>query len=202
MADPDDDLIPLPPADLLLPLRLYEEAVTIWRLHWEDDPRAPRRYPTGKYRFDAPAGEYPVTYGNADRLASFAEVYGDRRQILASEAGRRLSLLSAERPLRLVTLDEAETFHALGLDARISTTKRYTRTQAWSLALHHWLPEADGIRYAGRHAGKHCNYCLFLDRCGGDLAVWRQGELQDLRQIVLFAARRYALRAAIPWRAP
>lgn len=53
----------------------------MWRLHWEDDPRQPRRYPSGRYRFDAPRGEYPVTYGNRDQLATFREVYGDTRLI-------------------------------------------------------------------------------------------------------------------------
>jgi hypothetical protein len=195
-----DDVIPLPPTSLPTSISLVEEVIAIWRVHSEPDPRSPPCYPTGRYRFDAPNGEYSVTYGNADSYGSFAEVYGDRHQILANQATRHLSLLIARRPLRLVTLDEAETFHRLGLDNRINDTKRYKRTQQWSLALHTWLPEADGIRFSGRNAGKDLNYCLFLDRCAGDLDLHLQGELQDLRAIVLAAAKKYGLRVEISWR--
>ena len=196
----DDDLIPLPPAALPAAIPLVEEVIAIWRVHQEPDPRTPPRYPTGRYRFDAPAGQYPVTYGNVDRLACFAEVYGDRRQILADQATRSLSLLIARRPLRLVTLDEARVFLALELDARINTTRRYDRTQPWSLALHTWLPDADGIRFSGRKAGTLPNYCLFLDRCADDLDLYTQGQLRDLRAIVLAAADRYSLKVEIVWR--
>lgn len=195
------DLIPLPPATPPAQIALVGEVIAVWRVHQEPDPRLPRRYPIGKYRFDAPAGQYPVTYGNVDRLACFAEVYGDRWQILADQATRALSLLIARRPLRLIPLDEAAVFLALGLDARVNTTKRYERTQAWSLAFHTWFPDADGIRFSGRKAGNSPNYCLFLDRCAGDLDLYSQGELQDLRAIVLAAAARYALKVEIIWRA-
>lgn len=135
------------------------------------------------------------------RLACFAEVYGDRRQILADQANRALSLLIARRPLRVIPLDEAAVFLALGLDARVNTTKRYDRTQAWGLALHTWFPDADAIRFSGRKAGNSPNYCLFLDRCADDLDLYSQGELQDLRAIVLAAAARYALKVELVWRA-
>lgn len=183
------DLIPLPPATPPAQVGLVEEVIAVWRVHQEPDPRTPRRYLTGKYRFDAPVGQYPVTYGN-----------GDRRQILADQATRALSLLIARRPLRVIPLDEAAVFLALGLDARINTTKRYDRTQAWSLALHTWFPDADGIRFSGRKAGNSPNYCLFLDRCAADLDLYSQGELQDLRAIVLAAAARYALKVELVWR--
>lgn len=196
------DRLPDPPATASAGPDLIEEAVSIWRLHWEADPLRPRRYPAGRYRFDAPAGEYPVTYGNRDRLACFAEVYGDTGKITADQATRRLSLLSALRPLRLVALDEPPVWRRLGLDGRIGTTKAYPVTQHWSQALHDWLPAADGLRYASRHAGQHLNYCLFLDRCGADLQVLPQGELQDLRPIVLFAAETYVLSCYLTWRLP
>ena len=56
----EGDLIPLPPAQPAA-IPLVEEVVAVWRVHKEPDPRAPPRYPAGRYRFDAPAGEYPVT---------------------------------------------------------------------------------------------------------------------------------------------
>lgn len=200
---PRADALPEPPGRRPAGLpALPREAVSLWRLHWEDDPLAPRRYPAGKYRFDAPAGEYPVTYGNRDRLACFAEVYGDLGLIPEAQGTRRLSLLSALRPLALAPLDDPAFRRRLDprLDGRIATAKQYPATQRWSLALHTWFPEADGIRYTSRHAERDHNYCLFLDRCGADLQVSLQGELRDLRQIVLFAADRYVLQARVQWR--
>lgn len=71
------DRLPEPPDRLPVPFKPEEEELSAWRLHWEQDPLEARRYPTGRYRFDAPKGEYVALYCNADRLAVFAEVYGD-----------------------------------------------------------------------------------------------------------------------------
>ncbi len=187
------DRLPDPPLELPARIELADETVRLWRLHWEEDPLSPRRYPSGKYRFDAPSGEYPVTYGNRDRLGAFAEVYGDTRRIDSSQAARRLSLIVSRRPLRLVPLDNAPTQKRLGLDGRINFSRQYPVTQRWSVALHTWLPETDGIRYLSRHAAEQRNYCLFLDRCGAHLRAELQGTLGDLHAVVLFAADKYSL---------
>lgn len=72
-----------------------------WRLHWEPDPILVRRYPTGRYRCDAPAGQFSVTYVNDDRLAVFAETYAQGSRLLAkSEADRLRSRLWSTRQLR------------------------------------------------------------------------------------------------------
>ena len=196
----DADRLPEPPEILPAPVEPVQEAVSLWRLHWGDEPFSLRRYPTGKFRFDAPAGEYPVTYGNKDRLACFAEVYGDARFIPAAEGERKLSFISALRPLWLIPLDDARFRSRLGLDARITTAKQYAVTRRWSLRFHTWFPHVDGIRYSSRHAGELHNYCLFLDRCATDLQAHLQGEIQNLRDIVLFAAEQYDLTAAVQWR--
>ncbi len=196
----EEGRLPGPPGRLPAPITLAREVITIFRLHGEDDPRRPRHYPTGKYRFDAPAGEYPVSYGNQDCLGAFAEVYGDTGAIEAAQASRKLSTLTASRPFQFVPLDDPVTLKRLGLDARISVAKQYRRTQQWSLALHGWFPDTDGIRYLSRHAGNQLNYCLFLDRCGADLHLQTLGELQDLRRIVLFAADTYGLVINLRWR--
>ncbi len=187
------DRLPDPPRELPAPIELVEEAVRMWRLHWEEDPLSPRRHPSGRYRFDAPSGEYLVSYGNRDRLGAFAEVYGYTRRIDSSQAGRRLSLIVAQRPVRLIPFDDVPTQKRLSLDGRINSSRQYPITQKWSLALHTWLPEADGIRYLSRHAGEEHNYCLFLDRCAGDLRAELQGTLAELRPVVLLAADKYSL---------
>lgn len=181
-------------------LALVTEATTAWRLHWEADPLHPPMYTKGRYRFDAPAGEFPVLYANSDRLACFAEAYGDTGTIESIQGSRFLSLVSALRPLRLVALDDATTRRRCGLDGRICTAKQYGVTQRWSKSFHVWFPEADGLRYSSRHAGERHNYALFLDRCASDLAVYPQGQLQDLHRVVLFAADTYVLAVKIAWR--
>lgn len=161
-----------PPASLP---PLVSELVSIWRLHWEDDPRQPRHYPSGRYRFDAPHGEYPVTYGNRDQLATFREVYGDTRLIGPEQASRLLSHLAALRPLRLIPLDDARFLDVLEprLDARLTTAIQYETTQRWSLALHSWYPDAEGLRYPSRHdVAEGRNYGLFLDRVQVDDLRW------------------------------
>ena len=92
--------------------------------------------------------------------------------ISARERDRRLSAISATRPLALIPLDDPTVQKTLELDGRIAMSKQYSTTMLWSRALHRWLPAADGIRYASRHAGAAFpNVCLFLDRCRAALTI-------------------------------
>jgi RES domain len=179
------------PSDLPEPIEI--SLVAGWRLHWEPDPREPPRYPSGKWRFDAPAGEYPVTYCNLDPYAAFAEVYGDTRSIAPNQSQRAMSTIWSERPLLVIDLDNSETLAKLDLDLKISTCTDYKRTMAWSKALHHWYPKIDGLQYLGRHATTRLNLCLFLDRCKDALGFETEGTLGKLRSRVLRAADAYNL---------
>jgi hypothetical protein len=170
-----------------------EQLNDVWRLHWESDCRKPDKHPTGKWRFDAPVGEYQVTYVNQDRHAIFAEVFGDSGEVSPRNLGRRCSRMSSTRLLRLIPLDDAIAVAALHTDIRISGETDYDRTMQWSLALHQWYPSADGIRYLGRHALQYRNYCLFLDRCRRDLNFSFEGELEDRRDHVMTACDRFNL---------
>lgn len=194
-ADPNYIPDPPPSAPKRLPKLVPDSPKELWRLHWEADPRRPRRYAYGKFRFDAPAGEYSVTYANEDQSACFAEVYGDEQEIPPSQLERRLGRLTYARPLRLVPLDDGEALKALHpkLDLNISASTRYARTRAWSLALHAWYEDADGLLYLGRHATQRLNRCLFLDRCAKDLIYEPVGKLQDLEDDVRRAAAAYNL---------
>jgi hypothetical protein len=187
------DRLPEPPERLPAPFELAEEEFSAWRLHWEEDPLGARRYPTARYRFDAPSGEYATLYCNADRLAVFAEVYGDVRLIDENQRARRLSRVFSEDSLRFVPLDNPGVQKRLGLDGRIGMSKQYPVTQRWALSLYRWFPDADGIRYLSRHAGEKRNYCLFPERCAGKLRVEEHGEISALRETVLLAADRYHL---------
>lgn len=187
------DQLPEPPERLPAAFDLVEEQLSAWRLHREEDPLEVRRYPTGRYRFDAPSGEYAALYCNADRLAVFAEVYGDVLVIEASEKPRRLSRIFSQVDLLLVPLDDPSVQKRLGLDGRIGMSKQYPVTQCWALSLYRRFPDADGIRYLSRHAGENRNYCLFPERCAGKLQLEELGEIFTLRETVLLAADRYHL---------
>lgn len=188
--------VPAPPdrAPDRLPSLETQPLDEAWRIHGATgDPLNPRRHDTGKFRFDAPAGEYPVTYVNLDRHATYAEVFGDAREIPPSAANRRLFRLTATSPLRVVPLDRGTVLSAFGLDLNVCASRDYPRTRPWSLAFHGWYPHADGIRYLGRHAAQKLNLCLFLDRCGPALTATEVGKLADLRRDGLIAAHRYHL---------
>jgi hypothetical protein len=180
--------------------RLAPAIDPLWRLHGEAGPLLKKGANPGIYRFDAPAGQYPVTYANQDRLGVFGERFGDTGWIKNADRGIRLSRLTPRRPLRLLPLDLAPTQRAFGIDARVCVSRRYDATQRWGFAFHQWYPEADGIRYTARLAGPHLNLCLFLDRCAGDLEVLTIGALASLPMDVLRAGADYDL--AIEWFLP
>ena len=199
------DLLPKPPRSLPSPGFALDvvDGVVGYRLHWDGNPLRPKRYPRGRYRFDAPrdGAEYPVTYANLADHGALAEVYGDTHLVSERDSDRRLSALVASRPLRLIALEDPTVQKTLGLDGRIAMSKQYATTMLWSRALHRWFPEADGIRYASRHAGgQFPNFCLFLDRSRAALRVEPLGKLGDpaLRLLLLDAADRYLLTVLIP----
>lgn len=150
-----------------------------FRLDWHEDPLALRRYPSGKFRFDAPGGEFSVTYVCSDDLGCFAEVFGDTRYIDARDGKRRLFEIESKRPLRLLDLTDGSCLMTYDLDARICVLKPYRRPQLWSRAFHEWYPQLDGLRYVPRHATGKTNYCLYLDRCAADLRADDHGPIED-----------------------
>lgn len=165
-----------------------------WRLHWEPNPNDPKLRNPGRWRFDAPHDEFPVTYANFERHHIFVEVYGDtenRREIAPDQAERKISVATATRELGLIDLGDAQTLSRLRLDGRISSDLDYSTTQLWSHALHDWFPAADGIRYPGRKAGREDNVCLFLDRCAPALQ-WREiGTIASQRSLVIRACQMF-----------
>jgi hypothetical protein len=198
VASPSFGFVPYPPSDPPQPLPpLVEQPLEqSWRLHWEPNPIRRRRGPDpGVSRFDAPAGEYAVTYVNEDRMAPFAEVYGDLRVLTKQEAARRWTRIAANRPLRILQLDQEGVAAAFGLDLRIATEIDYDRTQAWSAAWHGWYADdpIDGIRYLGRKAMSHLNYALYLDRCGSDLSYKTDGKLIEMWADGVRACRRHGI---------
>ncbi len=137
-----------------------------------------RRHPKGKFRFDAPGGEFSVTYLCGDDVGCFAEVFGDTRYIDVADGRRRLFAIRSRRPLRLLDLGDGSCLMSFDLDARICVMKPYRRTQLWSRAFFDWYAELDGIRYVPRHATGKTNYCLYLDRCAADLDSDDRGPIE------------------------
>jgi RES domain len=137
-----------------------------------------RRYPKGKFRFDAPGGEFSVTYLCSDDVGCFAEVFGETRYIDVADGRRRLFAIRSRRPLRLLDLGDGGCLMSFDLDARICVMKPYRRTQLWSRAFYEWYPGLDGLRYVPRHATGKTNYCLYLDRCAADLDPDDRGPIE------------------------
>jgi hypothetical protein len=182
--------LPDPPASkpaaapALLHVRLDDHV----RIHAEPDLLSKPANRPGRYRFDAPAGEYPVTYTAASFDACVAEKFQDRRVVEQRRLTEQVSLVSSLRDLRLVPFHDSVMLARLGLDARIWTTIDYPASQRWSLRLHAWFPTADGIYYRPRHAHEQLACCLFLDRCRSHLDVRPDGELGADRDRLLTAA--------------
>jgi hypothetical protein len=189
---PDNpDAIPRPPVDLpgRAPALRPDRPDLVWRLHWEDNPNDPPRYPSGRWRFDAPDGSYPVTYANLSKLHIFVEVYGDTddAQVIEDQADRQLSYATLNRDIDVIDLGDSATLRALNLDLRIATTCAYDRTMLWGQRLRTWLPDAEGIRYLGRKGGREENFCLFLDKCADALEWTCCGTLAENEHLVLRA---------------
>lgn len=150
-----------------------------FRLDRRADPLEPRIDPKGRFRFDAPAGEFAVTYACSDDLGCFAECFGDTRLIDRADGDRRLFRLRSTRPLRLLDLCDGAVLMGFGLDARVCVVKPYRRPQLWSRAFHSWYDDLDGLRYVPRHATGKTNYCLYLDRCTNALEAQDRGRIAD-----------------------
>jgi len=157
-----------------------------------------RTYPSARYRFDAPTGQYPILYTNDSEVGVFAEVYTDRgRRLGPEDADRHLVKLVPTSPLPLVDLLSDEILRDFRLDERVSSGDDYERCQQWALKIHEEWPEAMGIRYGARCAGRQTsNVALFVERCGERLDLESLGRLKDLEEIVLGATDRYGLRAS------
>jgi hypothetical protein len=166
----------------------------------DDDRISSQKYPTPRYRFDAPGGEYAVLYANETRVATFNESYAEkRRRIPAADAQRHLMRIAPNHPLPLVDLTDDRTLSALELDARISVGDDYEACHRWGLAFHEEWQGAFGIAYAARWGGvRTTNVALFVERCREDLLVESLGRLGDraLEALMLEAADRYKLRVA------
>ena len=185
-----------PPSGPLPGVRLLAWDGPLYRIQ-DAAALAYKTYPSARYRFDAPAGQYPILYTNDSEVGVFAEVYTDRGRRLGSEdAARHLAKLVPTGPLPLVDLLSDGTLKDFELDERVSTGDDYERCQQWALKIHEEWHGAMGIRYGAHCAGRRTsNVALFVERCGDRLDLESMGRLKDLEEIVLAATDRYGLRA-------
>jgi hypothetical protein len=154
----------------------------------EMDPRTPRVWRPGRWRFDAPDGQYPVSYAGSTFEVTVAEKFQDTRLIQEKHRRQRVWQITSDRPLRLVPLDVSQAQAQLGTDARIWSEVNYPTTQAWALALYRWYQDADGIRYTPRHVQEETSFALFLDRCANALSPTDLRRLDDDRAALLRVA--------------
>lgn len=144
---------------------------------------------TGRYRFDAPAGEYGVLYAGNDEACAFVETFGhspDLRVITMDELRQRdLSLLTVNRPLRLVDLTGFG-LARIGADNRLCTGD-YRVAQRWALALWRHPDRPDGLVYRSRLDPVRQCIAVF-DRAGAVFTASSLGTLADPRHRRLLAS--------------
>jgi len=144
---------------------------------------------TGRYRFDAPADEYGVLYAGSDEHCAFVETFGHSPNIrivtMDDVKQRDLSLLTVNRPLRLVDLTSSG-LARLGADNRLCTGD-YHLAQRWALALWRHPDQPDGLVYRSRLDPARRSVAIF-DRARDALTVSSLGTLADSRHRSLLAS--------------
>lgn len=170
-------LAPLPTADLPsreLPLATLEPGTVLVRVHWPDRALffGPRTGDRPRHRFDDPDGQFGVCYLAASIAGAFVETFlREGREPLIAERELRMRQLSRIRVTAALRVVEC---HGRGL-SRLGTTSAvasgaYSRSRAWSGALHRHPSAPDGIRYRSRHDDSE--FCLALfDRAASRLQV-------------------------------
>lgn len=144
---------------------------------------------TGRYRFDAPAGEFGILYAGHDEYCAFIETFGhslNSRVVTMDELKRRdLACLVANRPLRLVDLTGSG-LSRLGADNRVCTGD-YLLAQRWALALWRHDDQPDGLSYRSRLDPSRQCVALF-DRAQEAVTASSLGSLADSRHRRLLAS--------------
>lgn len=160
---------PTPPADLNQRAPLIRNHEGLWyRIHWADKP-AIYFGKSCTSRFDAPGQEFGVLYMAEQDFGAFIETFGQEtgvRSITRSALGeRKLSLLTTDRPLKLINLAGRGGLARIGADLRLCSDG-HDLSQMWSLALHQHPVHADGILYSLRHDSAQLG-CALFDRYSG-----------------------------------
>lgn len=179
----------------------YALTGNLWRISNDSHFRF-ASYPSPRYRFDAPNGQYQSVYTCAQDIGTFAEVYVERGRRLGIEDGQRYLLeLRSRIALALIDLHDIGTVSTLNLDERISIGDDYATCQACALFIYEQCPDVSGIRYRARKAGAlTANVFLFADRCVDHLELVESRRLDEIEDVVLRAADRYRLTVAFPFK--
>jgi hypothetical protein len=169
---------PLPPADLAgRAVPLLETAGPFYRIHLlEYSPLFFGR--TGRYRFDAPGGEFGVLYAGRDAHCAFIETLGHNTglRLVASVdlRARGLARIESAWLLRLVDLTGAG-LARLGADERLCAGG-YAIAQQWALALAQHPEQPDGLCYRSRHDPTRLCVAIF-EQAGVALSAHSVGSL-------------------------
>lgn len=171
---------PLPPSDLnSRGLPLVASSGPFLRMH--DATKGALYFGrTGRYRFDAPAGQYGVLYCGDDPHCAFIETFGHDTGInvvsLSDLRARSLARIELQRPLSLVDLTGAG-LARIGADNQLCDGD-YTIAQQWALALHNHPDQPDGISFRSRHDPSRLCAAIF-DRAKDALTATSLGSLAD-----------------------
>ncbi|MGP3699631.1 RES family NAD+ phosphorylase [Rhodobacter sp. NSM] len=170
---------PLPPADLALrrlPITEIGSDADLFRVHRSGlDPvfYGPGAGLPPVYRFDSPGGRFGVLYLAPGPDAALVETLLRQPQRLTVDyreiAVRSLSILRANRPLRLVAAQGAN-LSRLGTTAALATGP-YDPCGAWADALFDHPETPDGLLFSSRHNPDETCIALFERK---DIVLTRQ----------------------------
>ena len=132
-------------------------------------------------RWDCPAGTdspYGVLYTALEPKGAFYETlsHNIKKQIFSDlELKERvLWTIALRQPLALIDLT-GDGLARLQVDARLTSTRELSLTQAWSLAFSNHPSQPDGIRYLSRHQPQlHC--AALFARAKGKLMPVKSGK--------------------------
>lgn len=142
---------------------------------------------SGDSRFDAPGGEFGITYLARDERGAFIETFGHATGVRVVEQAeleaRGIARITPKRPLRLVNLAD-KGLARLGADARLTSGESYEVAHRWALAIHEHPTLADGMAYTARHDPSRICAAVF-ERAQAELEVTPLGSLADAAHTAL-----------------
>jgi hypothetical protein len=135
----------------------------LYRTH--SNNRNPIGFSFSKWRFDAPNEVFGVCYFGINHECAFIETflhegYGSGMITDTSLNQSSLAVINLDHPLKLLDLTNNGAF-LIGADQRISTTKNYAITRAWSLAIYQHQENFDGILYFSKNNNSQNSVAIF-----------------------------------------
>jgi hypothetical protein len=190
-------LAPLPSSKLSgvsLPQTIVPAGTHFVRIHWPGKALffGPGAQASARSRFDSVSGAFGTCYLADSTRGAFAETFlraGRVRVVTETQLNEReWSVIEVLQDLSVVPL-HGPALSLLGTTAAVASGA-YSRSRAWSAALHAHRDAPDGVRYRSRHNDDELCMALF-DRAQGKVRVAATLPLRDPATGVISAIDAY-----------